>query len=195
LELPKKTGTLVMGGATGGALFGNSQPAESDVALLINRWPTLPEATKAAVMKLVKTASSAEERGTPASSSNSAFEFVHRSISANHAMPGRPKLLAAAVDQFTGEFSALCQRFLSLTPPEYRKEPPGDADDERYWAANENWFLWNDTFRAVIGASLSVVELNAVLKARAASSRAASNSSPRSAAAPDAEQQSEGGVQ
>jgi hypothetical protein len=52
----KKTASVSKGGARGGALSGISDP---DLALLIDRWPVLPDATKEAILAMVR-----EDKGT-----------------------------------------------------------------------------------------------------------------------------------
>ena len=51
-----KTRASDQGGAESGALGAQHGPIEPDLALLIDRWPTLPDATKAAITTLVMNA-------------------------------------------------------------------------------------------------------------------------------------------
>ena len=47
-------GVAVQGGAKSGALSGNSAPIDPDLALVVNAWPTLPEATRRQVVAMVR---------------------------------------------------------------------------------------------------------------------------------------------
>jgi len=45
-----KQGAKPQGGAESGALSGDSARIDPDLALIVNQWPTLPEATRQAVL-------------------------------------------------------------------------------------------------------------------------------------------------
>jgi hypothetical protein len=57
-ELPADSsgnqGVAVQGGAKSGALSGDSAPIDLELALIFNRWPTLPEAVRQRIVAIVK---------------------------------------------------------------------------------------------------------------------------------------------
>jgi hypothetical protein len=54
LDSPKKKAIPAKGGAGGGAISGNSDQADRDLAMIVSRWPTLPHAIRTAILKMVR---------------------------------------------------------------------------------------------------------------------------------------------
>ena len=50
------TGVSVQSGAESGALGGDFAPIDPDLALILERWPALPEAARASIMAVVREA-------------------------------------------------------------------------------------------------------------------------------------------